>query len=137
MTKEELFPKEHFPLRARTTLLHSNGLKQVLEFYYQKPPIALNSKQNRGVYSSFTSHNGIDTFGMAYTEKPRWDMGLGGNLSYKQDYLELKGDFVKKTEDELNQIEDEFLKRLGVTAEQIIEEAESWLETSSLGWESF
>lgn len=137
MTKEELFPKEQFPLRARTTLLHSNGLKQVLEFYYQKPPIALNSKQNRGVYSSFTSHNGTDTFGMASIAKLRWDMGLGGNLSREQDYFELKGDFVEKTEDEMYQMEDEFMERIGVTAEQIIEEGESWLETSSLGWESF
>lgn len=132
MTKEELFPKEKYPLRARAEMdFPEKHFKMVMEAYYQKPPME-GAEQLVGIYTYF-----IDADGAKY-------LGVAEILPHDDDiisYLEKNGGFTEMSLAEIDDCLDEdqtkFEQKYGVnlddedTQELLMEKFES------LRWESF
>ena len=134
MTKEELFPKEKYPLRARLTL-DLGHVKIVKEVYYQVPPGEEVDvpEQAIGVYASMVSQD--DALRISST----FIMVDGGNKDMTVYKKEENGQFIESDDDEMQEHMEEFEDRLEEASGIDVEENNALLDEKiqTAKWESF
>ena len=142
MTKEELFPKEKYPLRARMAVdIDINQTKHTVEAYYQAPtlPDLDGSDQDIGIYQSIVSYDGMLKITNAFLYHAENDEETED--TEETIYLEKDGRFVEVEDEEINGIWDEFAKKLkehygtAPSSPEMVNEAIEKMFTAR--WESF